>query len=107
MSKQWPFFLCASLAPPAWAANGGDAGSIIVGLLVIAGMVWLSIKILIGLFRAMKKFFGWIGPYILAALPGAGTYVITSAVFGVGVSEASISGFLTAAIIGALVNAGG
>ena len=75
---------------------------VILSLVVMAGMLWLFLVILKGVFRALKAAVGWIGPIILAALPGVGTWFITSSIFGIGVETASISGVVTALLIAAI-----
>lgn len=74
---------------------------ILVGMLFI----YLSFKLLGFLFRLAKSALGFIGPFIVAAIPGAGAYVVNTMMFGVGISEATLSGFITAAIAGTVLGA--
>lgn len=76
----------------------------VIGVATIGFFLWISLKILKLMFLMAKKTIGWVGPYIMAAIPAAGAYFITYTLFGVGISEASISGFLTALIIGTVMN---
>ena len=62
------------------------------------------IKFLKFVFIQAKSFFGWIGTYLVAAVPAAGAYMITISLFGVGIAEASLTGFITAAIIGTVMS---
>ena len=78
---------------------------IILGILVIAFFVWVSVKFLAFLFRKAKQAIGWLGPYIVSILPAAGSYIVTSTLFGAGNWEASVTGFITAAIAGTVLNA--
>ena len=77
---------------------------VLIAIVVIGIALWLSLKLLKFLFIGAKKAIGWIGPYVVAAIPAAGAYIVTTALFGVGVKEASITGFLTALFIGAVMN---
>ena len=66
-------------------------------------MTWL-LSVSAPFFLDRKKS-NWLDrPYVVAAIPAAGAYIVTSALFGVGVKEASITGFLTALFIGAFMN---
>ena len=76
---------------------------LVIGIVVMAVMVWLSIVALKWLFIGMKKALGFIGPYIAAAIPASLAYLITHGLFGVGLAEASITSFLTAVIAGTVV----
>lgn len=78
--------------------------AIIVMLAVMAGMFWLFLVVLKGLFRATKAAIGWIGPIMISAIPGAATWFITNSLFGHGTEMASAAGITTAVIIGVVGN---
>lgn len=80
---------------------------VIVALFVCVFFIWLSYKVLKFVFVMAKKAIGWIGPYIVATVPGIATYIVTQSIFGVGVSEASWAGLATAAVLGTVMGSAG
>lgn len=77
---------------------------LIISGVIIAIALYISLKVLKFLFIQAKKLLGWLGGYIVAIAPGAGTYLVTSAIFGSGTSNASLTSILTIAIIGTVMN---
>ncbi len=76
--------------------------------IIVAGFfIWLSYKFLKFVFVMAKKAIGWIGPYIVATVPAIATYIVTQSIFGVGVSEASWAGLVTAAVLGTIMGSAG
>jgi hypothetical protein len=91
---------------PAFAASSQE-GSPLLGLIAVAVMIWLSWVLLKWLFLGAKALIGWVGPFIVGALPGTGIFLITHSVFGYGVTEASVGSLITAFVLGAVTNAFG
>lgn len=77
----------------------------ILGAIVVAFFVWVSIKFLAFLFIKAKQAIGWAGPYLVSIIPAAGSYIVTSSLFGAGNWDATVTGFVTAAIAGTVLNA--
>lgn len=75
--------------------------------LVASFFIWVSYKLFKFAFILAKRIIGKIGPFLVASVPGVATYIITQSVFGVGVSEASLSGIFTAAVLGTMMSSVG
>ena len=82
-----------------------DFFALILVILIAAGFIWLSIKFLKFLFVTAKKTVGWVGPYLVSAVPASGAYIVTHTLFGAGHYAPTLAGFLTAAIAGTFLGA--
>ena len=77
---------------------------LIIGLASIGIALWISFTILKFLFITSKKIIGWVGPYIVAVMPSAMMYLFTTNFFGHGTTNASLTGIISAALIGTIMN---
>ena len=77
---------------------------LIIGLASIGIALWISFTILKFLFVTSKKIIGWVGPYIVAVMPSAMMYLFTTNFFGYGTAKASLTGFISSALIGTMMN---
>lgn len=69
-------------------------------LTVIVLVVWSSLFVLGLVFRLVVGLIGWIGYYVVAAIPGTVTYYVTHHFFGHATDQATGQAIVTALLIG-------
>lgn len=71
-----------------------------MSLIAGAAVVWVSLIVLRTLLRAVMGVWGWIGSYIVGAIPGALMYAIDYYVFHVKPDEATVQAAVAALLVG-------
>ncbi|CAO3372029.1 hypothetical protein [Azospirillum argentinense] len=80
-----------------------DIFAVLIGLAIICGTCYISIKIMKFSVSILIKAFGKVAPLVGGVLPAVVTYAITQALFGTGTSYPTLNGFVTALIIGLFI----